>query len=70
MSSTLEDHEEICAQRYADIERRITNVENKVEKLNEDMNNSFKRTTNLILTGFSLIISTIGIIGTIIGLNI
>ena len=68
MSSTLEDHEEVCAQRYADIERRLTSVEDKVSSLSTEMNENFRRNTNMMITGFGLVISVIGIIGTFIGL--
>jgi len=70
MSSTLEDHEEVCAQRYADIERRLGSVEDKVENLRTEMGENFRRNTTMMISGFGLVISVLGIIGTFIGLNL
>jgi hypothetical protein len=70
MSSTLEDHEKLCEQRYAEVERRLGNVEDKLEDMRTEMGENFRRNTNLVLTCFGLILSTIGVVGTIIGFNL
>jgi hypothetical protein len=41
MAKTLKDHEEVCAERYASIDRRLTNLEHKVDRIH-DMIEGFK----------------------------
>jgi hypothetical protein len=37
MAKTLKDHEEICAIRYENIERRLTSVEEKIDGIHEEI---------------------------------
>jgi len=37
MAKTLKDHEEICAIRYENIERRLTSVEGKIDEIHKEI---------------------------------
>jgi hypothetical protein len=69
MSSSLEDHEEICAQRYAEVDRRLSSVEEKIDKLGEKMDNNFRTLTFMIIGAMGAVGTLVGIIVAIIGLK-
>jgi hypothetical protein len=37
MAKTLKDHEEVCAIRYENIERRLTSVEDKIDGIHKEI---------------------------------
>jgi hypothetical protein len=37
MAKTLKDHEEVCAVRYENIERRLTSVEEKIDGIHREI---------------------------------
>ena len=37
MAKTLKDHEEVCAVRYENIERRLTSVESKIDEIHKEI---------------------------------
>jgi hypothetical protein len=37
MARTLKDHEEVCAIRYENIERRLTSVEEKIDEIHQEI---------------------------------
>lgn len=69
MSSSLEDHEEVCAQRYADIERRMTSVEEKIDKLSEKIDANFRTLTFMIIGAMAGVGTLVGIIVALIGIR-
>ena len=69
MSSSLEDHEEICAQRYEEIDRRMTSVEEKLDKLGEKIDTNFRTLTLMIIGAMAGIGTLVGIIVAIIGIR-
>ena len=69
MASSLEDHEEICAQRYEEIDRRMTSVEEKLDKLGEKIDTNFRTLTLMIIGAMAGIGTLVGIIVAIIGIR-
>lgn len=69
MSSSLQDHEEICAQRYEDIERRMGSVEDKIDKLSEKIDSNFRTLTLMIIGSMAGIGTLVGVIVAIIGMK-
>ena len=69
MASSLEDHEEICAQRYEEIDRRMSNVEEKIDKLAEKIDQNFRTLTFMIIGSMAGIGTLVGIIVSLIGLR-
>tara|TARA_R110000868_G_scaffold123968_2_gene327932 strand:- start:5471 stop:5692 length:222 start_codon:yes stop_codon:yes gene_type:complete len=73
MASSLEDHEEICSQRYAEIDRRLTSVESKLDNLSislvEKMDSNFRTMTLLIIGSMGAISTLVGIIVAVIGVK-
>lgn len=69
MSSSLEDHEEICAQRYAEVDRRLSNVEEKIDKLSEKIDTNFRTLTFMIIGAMAGVGTLVGIIVAIIGIR-
>jgi len=69
MSSSLEDHEEVCAQRYADIERRMSSVEDKIDKLSEKIDSNFRTLTFMIIGAMAGVGTLVGIIVALIGIR-
>lgn len=67
MSSTLESHEEICAIRYDNIDRRLTNLEKKVDQIQSEITeNKRSLATTLIAAGATISASVLGLIITIL----
>jgi hypothetical protein len=69
MASSLEDHEELCAQRYAEVDRRLTSVENKIDKLSEKLDATFRVLTFMIIGSMAGIGTLVGVIVAIIGVQ-
>jgi len=67
MSSSLKDHEEICAQRYEEIDRRMTSVEEKLDRLSEKIDANFKTLTFMIIGAMAGVGTLVGIIVALIG---
>lgn len=67
MSSSLQDHEEVCAQRYAEIDRRMTSVEEKIDKLSEKIDSNFRTQTFMIIGAMAGVGTLVGVIVAIIG---
>jgi hypothetical protein len=67
MSSSLQDHEEICAQRYEEIDRRMTSVEEKIDKLGEKIDANFKTLTFMIIGAMAGVGTLVGIIVALLG---
>lgn len=69
MASSLEDHEEICAQRYEEIDRRMTSVEDKIDRLSEKIDSNFRTLTLMIIGSMAGIGTLVGVIVAIIGIR-
>lgn len=69
MSSTLEDHEALCEQRYAEVERRLTNVEGTLETIRTEMNSNFKTLTFMIIGAVGGVGTLVGVIVALIGVK-
>lgn len=69
MSNDLENHEEICALRYGEIDRRMTSVEDKIDKLGEKIDANFKTQTFMIVGAMAGVGTLVGIIVAIIGVK-
>mgnify|MGYP002623679502 CR=1 FL=1 len=67
MASSLEDHEEICAQRYAEVDRRLSNVEDKIDKLGEKIDANFRTLTFMIIGAMAGVGTLVGIIVALLG---
>jgi hypothetical protein len=67
MSSSLQDHEEICAQRYEEIDRRMTSVEEKIDKLGEKIDANFKTLTFMIIGAMAGVGTLVGVIVALLG---
>lgn len=46
---SLEAHVELCQQRYESLERRLSNIESKVESIHEDINSGNKNMTKVLI---------------------
>jgi predicted GTPase len=60
-------HTKICAERYKDLDNRLTSLESKVDKL-VDLVASIKSdmTRTMIATGGTIVVSIIGLVGVIL----
>ena len=67
MSSSLQDHEEICAQRYEEIDRRMTSLEEKLDRLSDKIDANFKTLTFMIIGAMAGVGTLVGIIVALIG---
>lgn len=65
----LSHHEEICAQRYLEVDRRLTNVEDKLDKLSDKIDQNFKTMTFMIVGAMGAVGTLVGIIVAVIGVN-
>ena len=66
-SEDLKIHTELCAQRYSNLDERLTNVESKVDKLTtkiEQQHNDIIKT--LIGTGGTIVVAIISAVGLIL----
>jgi hypothetical protein len=59
MSRTLRDHEELCSERYANIERRLTILENKVDGIHEIIEGFKTEIIRVAIKCFGLVFITI-----------
>lgn len=46
---SLEAHVELCQQRYESLERRLSTIETKVEKIHEDITSGNKNMTKVLI---------------------
>jgi hypothetical protein len=64
---SLEAHVELCALRYAQLETRLTNLEDKVTNIHEDIVKGQKSLTTVIVsTAGTVIVGVISIVVTIL----
>ena len=64
---SLEAHVELCALRYAQLETRLTNLEDKVTNIHEDIVKGQKSLTTVIVsTAGTVIVGVISIVITIL----
>jgi hypothetical protein len=67
MSSTLESHEEICSIRYEQIERRLSNLERKMDELQAYLTESKRNLATTVITASATVsASVLGLIVTIL----
>jgi chromosome segregation ATPase len=65
---SLETHVDLCAQRYSELEGRLSNLETKIDEVSERVETIKKDIkTSLIQAVSAIIISLIGATGTIVG---
>jgi hypothetical protein len=67
----LDLHVDLCAQRYAELDRRLISVESKIDAVVErvdDIGAEFKR--NLLSAVATIIVGLLGSVGTIVGVII
>ena len=57
MARTLKDHEQLCEQRYENIERRLTSVEDKIDGIHKEIDGFKTFIVKLALKSF------VGIVG-------
>jgi len=63
----LESHVEMCALRYADLDRRLSELAVKLSKIGDELTESKSSLAKVIITSTGLIISSvIGIVVTIL----
>jgi len=65
---SLETHVELCAQRYAELDRRITIIESKIDEIVirvDGIGVEFKK--SLLTAVGTIIVALIGSVGTIVG---
>ena len=60
----LEAHVELCRQRYETLERRLSNIENKVEDIRTEVTNGNKSMVKVIIGSTGTIVA--GLLSTII----
>lgn len=60
----LEAHVDLCAQRYTVLESRLTNIENKVENIHQDMIEGQKSMTKVLIGTAGTIVA--GLLSTIV----
>jgi len=60
----LEAHVELCQQRYEILERRLGNVEEKVESIHDDLNKSHSSLVKVIIATSGTIIA--GLLSTLV----
>lgn len=64
---SLEAHVEICAVRYQQLDSRLTNLENKVEDIHEDIVQGQKSLTKVIIgTAGTVIAGVLSVVVTIL----
>jgi hypothetical protein len=66
-SEDLKIHTELCAQRYSNLDQRLTNVESKVDTLTnkvEQQHNDITKT--LIGTGGTIVVAIISAVGLVL----
>jgi hypothetical protein len=69
--TNLDLHVDLCAQRYAELDRRLISVEQKIDAVVErvdDIGAEFKR--NLLSAVATIIVGLLGSVGTIVGVII
>jgi hypothetical protein len=67
MSSTLESHEEICSIRYEQIERRLSNLERKMDEIQAYLTESKRNLATTVITASATVsASVLGLIVTIL----
>lgn len=69
MASSLEDHEAICAERYAGIEQRLTRVEEAIIAIGDKIDSNFKTLIMITLGSIGTIGTLVGIMVALVGLN-
>lgn len=66
-SSDLSLHVSLCAERYKTLDTRLTNLENKVDGISEEILAGKKSLANTIITSAgTIVIAIIGLLGTIL----
>jgi hypothetical protein len=67
MSSTLESHEEICSIRYEQIERRLSNLERKMDEIQAYLTESKRNFATTVITASATVTASVfGLIVTIL----
>lgn len=63
----LESHVELCALRYGELERRLTNIESKVSNLQSTIEKSSLNTIKVLIgTAGTVIVGVLSLIGVIL----
>ena len=63
----LEAHVELCAERYKQLEHRLTNVEGKIGTLQETIEKSSLNTIKILIgTAGTIIVAVLSLIGVIV----
>jgi hypothetical protein len=63
----LEAHVELCAQRYAALEKRLTAIEDKVSTLQSTIEKSSLHTVKVLIgSAGTIIVSVLGLLGVIL----
>jgi hypothetical protein len=63
----LEAHVELCAERYKQLENRLTNVEGKIGTLQETIEKSSLNTIKILIgTAGTIIVAVLSLIGVIV----
>ncbi len=63
----LEAHVELCAERYKQLETRLTNVEGKISTLQETLEKSSMNTIKVLIgTAGTIIVAVLSLIGVIV----
>lgn len=63
----LEAHVELCAQRYDAIEKRLTNIEEKVSQLQTTIEKSSLHTVKVLIgSAGTIIVSFLGLLGVLL----
>ena len=61
---SLEAHVDLCALRYAQLDKRLTNVEEKMEEIHKDIHNGNKSMTKVLIGAAGTIVA--GLLSTIV----
>jgi hypothetical protein len=65
--TSLEAHVDLCALRYAQLDSRLSNLENKVDEMHDDIMEGQKGLTKVIIgTAGTVIAGVLGIVVTIL----
>lgn len=63
----LEAHVELCAERYKQLDTRLSNVENKIGKLQETVEKSSLNTIKVLIgTAGTIIVAVLSLLGIIV----
>lgn len=63
----LESHVELCALRYGELERRLTNIEKKVSTLQETIEKSSLNTIKVLIgTAGTVIVGVLSLLGVLL----